>query len=334
MNGYRGDGEIDVIVPVYNGGRYIGDCITSLLSQTLMPRRIIVVDDGSTDDTVEVVSSIQKSNPAVTLHGMGRNFGVSAARNAGIGLSDAAFIAFIDADDIWMPSKLALQMQIFNAAAKPVGFVHSSFFLIDEAGNRLARNGDGQPLLSGNVFSKLLWEGNVLSGSASSVLIRREVLDRAGLFDDQLHYAEDWDLWLRLAAISAVGHTSEAVVGVRIHQQSAQLGLKNRIDRFFQTMSAYSHWETVVRNESGLLRKLREDGFLVLLTSTRNPRDAYSFYRRLKTSGQNLTRELYAGQWDFWSGLLMAAIRGAGRRLVRLVVKSPLQDPGRIKVTS
>jgi glycosyltransferase involved in cell wall biosynthesis len=314
--GLRPEGdEIDVIVPVYNGALYICDCVSSVLSQTLKPRRIIVVDDGSTDGTVDVVSSLHKSDPSVLLHRMGGNFGVSAARNAGISLSDAPFIAFVDADDIWMPDKLALQMQVFKTARQPVGFVHSSYFLIDEGGTPLAHERGSPPLLSGNILSRLLREGNVLSGSASSVLIKRDVLDAAGLFDEQLYYAEDLDLWLRLAAISAVGHTPEAVVGIRVHGGAAPYKGRDAIALFLQTITAYSRWEVRIRAESGLLQKLRKDGFSALL---RRPQDAVSFYQTLKSSRQDLARNLYGGKFDFWSGLLLTATQRACKKLLKL----------------
>src|SRR5579863_6173909 len=98
--------DIDVVIPTYNGATHIRDCVSSVLAQTLKPRRVIIVDDGSTDNTVELVDSLRGCHPSIMLHRMGRNSGVSAARNAGIELSKAPFIAFIDADDIWAPNKL------------------------------------------------------------------------------------------------------------------------------------------------------------------------------------------------------------------------------------
>jgi glycosyltransferase involved in cell wall biosynthesis len=317
--------EVDVVIPVHNGARYLRECVGSVLSQTLKPRRVIVVDDGSTDETADVIRSLQDGDSAVLMHGMGGNFGVAAARNAGIKRSDAPFIAFIDADDIWMPNKLALQMEVFKTAPRPLGFVHSSYFLVDEAGHALAPLSEGAPrLLSGNAFSTLLREGNILSGSASSVLIRRDVLDAAGLFDDQLYYGEDLDLWLRLAAISEVGHVSEAVVGIRIHAHSAQTSRVNKIDRFLQMIRVYSRWEAPVRRERGMLRKLRRDGFSAVISGARSPGQAISLYRTLKASSQELARNLYGSELDFWSGLLLMAIERACLKVARLPMQKSI----------
>jgi glycosyltransferase involved in cell wall biosynthesis len=309
-------GDIDVVIPVHNGARHIRECLESVFAQTLRPRRVIVIDDGSTDDTVQVVSAIQSENPALLLHRMARNVGRSAARNAGLRLCEAPFVALIDADDVWLPNKLALQREVFEKSRRPVGFVHASFFLIDEAGTVLDER-EPPTLLRGNVFFRLLRERNILSGSASAVLIKREILDKAGLFDEQLHYGEDWDLWLRLAAISEVDHTPEAVVGIRVRTDAAGPARRG-VDRFLQVLKVYSHWEREVRGEAAILDELRADGFRAMLTNTRSFTEMMAFYGTLKTSDQSLARNLYRSRFDFWSGLVAAAVKGAHARLSRL----------------
>ena len=311
-------GDIDVVIPVCNGARFIRECIESVFAQTLRPRRIIIVDDGSIDGTADIVDELWGSNPSLLLHRMERNLGVSAARNAGIRLSEAPFIAFIDADDIWRREKLARQAEVFEKCQRPVGFVHSSFFLIDETGNPIPHKDGPPPLLCGNIFLRLLREGNILSGSASSILIKRGVLDRAGFFDEQLYYGEDWDLWLRLAAISEAGHTSDAVVGIRIHPKSAQVVRGNGTDRFLQLMMVYCRWEQCVREDRSSIMRLRRAGFIAFLTSARSFREVVSFYPALKTSKQSLVHDLYGSQLDFWSGLLVTAIA----KVIRLIDRS------------
>ena|GEM_PF-1055711 len=312
--------DVDVIVPVHNGARHISECLASVLSQTLRPRRVVVVDDGSIDETATVVGSLQKDHPSLILHRMKRNAGVSAARNAGIMLSDAPFVAFVDADDIWVPDKLALQHQVFKSSQRPIGLVHSSFFLIDETGNLLPHERGLPPLLRGNVFWRLLRERNILSGSASSVLVRRDILDRAGIFDDQLSYGEDWDLWLRLAAISEVDHTPEALVGIRVRASGAQQKRHGSIDSFLQTMKVYSRWESEIGKEGAILKELRNQGFRAALINARSLCDVAAFYRTLKASKENLVRNLYASRFDFWSGVLVTAVEKACVRLARLIV--------------
>jgi glycosyltransferase involved in cell wall biosynthesis len=319
---------IDVVIPVYNGAQYIRECVASVLSQTLKPYRVIVVDDGSTDNTVETVNALIESDPTVTLHRLGRNCGVSAARNVGVGLSDAPFVAFVDADDIWTPNKLALQLGVFKSGNRQIGFVHSAVFFIDEAGDRRPPGRGFSPhLLRGNVFSKLLREGNVLTGSASSVMIKRAVLDKAGGFDDQLYFGEDWDVWLRLAAISEADYTPEAVVGIRVHPSSAQHKANNGVDRYFQLMRVYSRWDGVINEDKKFGWRLNMDGLRAMLSSARSLSDVESFYQRLKTSELGFVRNLYRNKFDFFLGLVGAAIIVVCQKIVGKI-KRHLRDFG------
>lgn len=312
--------DIDVVIPVHNGARHIRECVSSVLSQTHQPRRIIIVDDGSTDGTVDLVKAEFGGRPAITLHGMRRNCGVSAARNTGLAISDAPFVAFLDADDVWTPDKLALQLEIFKKSDRPLGFVHCSFFLIDEVGKRRPElSHDSPSLLRGNVFPRLLRERNILSGSASAVLIRRDVLNRAGRFNEQLYYGEDWDLWLRLAAISEVDHAPEALVGIRV--RATPQAHRGSVDRFLQVMKIYSQWEEKVRGEDAIVKELRRDGFRAALLNLHSLRELMSFYRTLKASKQSLTSDLYRSQPDFWSGIAMAGLGGVYAKASRLIAR-------------
>lgn len=126
--------SIDVIFPVYNGERYIAEAIHSVQGQTYPASQIIVCDDGSTDRTQRIVEELRQKDTRITLLQL-RHGGVSAARNAGIKASTAQYIAFLDADDVWLPSKIERQLDILRSSSGEVGFVHSSYFFIDEAGN-------------------------------------------------------------------------------------------------------------------------------------------------------------------------------------------------------
>jgi glycosyltransferase involved in cell wall biosynthesis len=249
---------------------------------------------------------------------MTHNSGVSAARNAGIRLSGSPFVAFIDADDVWLPNKLELQMQIFRKDEERIGLVHSSIFPMDELGGSLSESLDSLSLLSGNVFSKLLREGNIVTGSASSVLIRRDVLDAAGTFDESLSYGEDWDMWLRVAAISKFDHTPEAVVGIRLHPDSAQKrNIGDSVDRFLQTMRVYCRWETSIEKDRALVSQIRRYGFVALLASMGSLRQAEVLRRTLKASNHSFARNLFAGPLDFWAGLFVEAIKKVFRKTMR-----------------
>lgn len=183
---------ISVISPVYNAEKTIRETIESVLNQTLTDFELIIVNDGSQDATLEVISSIQDLRIKVFSYA---NAGVSASRNRGIIQATGEYISFIDADDLWTPDKLEAQ---FNALKEhpEAAIAYSWTDWIDES-SQLIGAGVHQTA-SGNVYGKLLL-GDFI-GSGSNPLIRKQALVEVGGFDQSLVHAEDWDLWLRLAA--------------------------------------------------------------------------------------------------------------------------------------
>lgn len=204
---------ISVILPVYNGEKTLRATIDSVLQQTFADFELIVINDGSQDGTLEVLATIQDSRIQVFSYS---NSGVSISRNRGILEAKGEYIAFIDADDLWTPDKLAAQ---FNALqANPQAAVAYSWTdWVDLEGNFL-RSGS-HICLSGQVFEHLLMKDFVESGS--NPLIRREALAAIGEFDPTVSPAEDWDLWLRLAARYEFINVPEAQILYRITPGSA-----------------------------------------------------------------------------------------------------------------
>jgi glycosyltransferase involved in cell wall biosynthesis len=183
---------ISVIIPVYNAEKTIRETIESVLNQTLTDFELIIVNDGSQDATLEVIFSIQ--DPRIKVFSYA-NAGVSASRNRGIIQATGEYISFIDADDLWTPDKLEAQ---FNALKEhpEAAVAYSWTDWIDES-SQLIGAGVHQTA-SGNVYGKLLL-GDFI-GSGSNPLIRKQALVEVGGFNESLVHAEDWDLWLRLAA--------------------------------------------------------------------------------------------------------------------------------------
>ncbi len=197
------DPRISVVIPTYNRSRFLVWAIQSVREQTLPAAEIIVVDDGSTDDTERVVREL--GDDIVYLKQA--NAGPGAARNRGIAHAGGYFVAFLDTDDIWLPAKLEQQLQLFQAHPE-LGLVCADMRIVDEAGAVLVdSNFRKRGLLP--MFTELagapvpeatrkLFQINFIN--TSTVVIRRDVFDTVGLFNPGIRYGEDLELWLRIAA--------------------------------------------------------------------------------------------------------------------------------------
>ena len=212
-------GEVDVLIPVRDGARFLPACLDSVFAQTLAPRSVIVADDGSSDATPDILAAYgtRRANLQI-LHSAPR--GVSHARNLALEASRAPFVAFLDSDDVWHPEKLAKQMALFATDRPQLGFVHCAYFCIDEHGHRVAARVVA-PHKRGDVFADLL-QGYGVAGSASAVVTRRDLVIAAGGFDESLFHGEDWDLWIRMAKLSHLDFVAEELTGVRIHARGSQ----------------------------------------------------------------------------------------------------------------
>lgn len=216
--------DVEVVIPAYNAERTIGEALDSVAAQTVPPERVIVVDDGSSDATAAKVRSFAASHPGLEVLCLQQaNAGLAAARNRGLELARATFVALLDADDAWLPQKLERQLALFERpGAERLGLVYCDFSLMSEEGAPLADDEfELDPRVRGEVYQRLL-HGNAVAGSASAVLIRRACLARVGLFDETLVSAEDWDLWLRLARHYEFDFVPEPLVRLRRHPANMQ----------------------------------------------------------------------------------------------------------------
>lgn len=183
---------ISVIIPAYNCETTIQDTLASVLNQSYSSIEIIVINDGSTDNTLKILNDVQDPRLRVLTF---PNSGVSASRNRGITHSKGKFIALLDADDIWLPDKLAAQLEAFDQTPQ-VSVVYSWTDYIDQSG-QLLRHGS-YSRITGDVYQRLLMGSFLESGS--NPLIRRDALEQVGGFDETLRTCEDWDLWIRLSS--------------------------------------------------------------------------------------------------------------------------------------
>lgn len=183
---------ISVVVPVYNGEKTIKETIESVLNQTFSNLELIVIDDGSQDSTLNVIANIEDLRLKVFSY---QNGGVAISRNRGIQEAGGEFIAFLDADDLWTSDKLESQLKALQSNPQ-AAVAYSWVDYINESGEFL-HNGN-HISINGNAYKQLLVE-NILE-NGSNPLIRKDALIEVGGFNQSLTPAEDWDMWLRLAA--------------------------------------------------------------------------------------------------------------------------------------
>jgi glycosyltransferase involved in cell wall biosynthesis len=196
--------EVAVIIPCYNAAPYLARALDSVFAQTYRDYSVYVIDDGSSDDTAAVLRSYD--GRIVRLQQ--EHSGQAAARNRGIQMSDSPYVAFLDADDEWLPEKLERQVAMFHEAPSK-GMIYSDCFTSGDsrsAGSYFARIGTPT---GGRVFEQFLRTCGVFT---PTVIVRRECLLDVGLFDETFHVGEDYNLWLRIAARWEVGVIPEVLV--------------------------------------------------------------------------------------------------------------------------
>jgi glycosyltransferase involved in cell wall biosynthesis len=211
--------KVSVIIPTYNRAHLIAETILSALEQSLADREIIVVDDGSTDETSEVLRTFEDK----VIYIRQANSGPAKARNTGIRMARGKYIAFLDSDDIWLPEKLELQNHTLEHNSHQ-GLVFTDVMWFSNGQVMVPSLRDKYQLHTGDVFEKLLFDNWI---ATSSVLVKRECLEEVGGFDEdpQIMFVEDWNLWIRLAKRFKFGMVDRVLVKRRYHPN--RLGLAN-----------------------------------------------------------------------------------------------------------
>lgn len=195
--------DISVVIPTYNRVRQLKQAVESVLAQTTPVGEIIVVDDGSKEDTRRELSAY---GDLVTVL-VQENSGASVARNLGMRRAKGEWIAFLDDDDMWLPEKTERQMELITANPS-LGLVYCSDYAVDDDLKVLSTR-PAQPKNRGDVFDRLL-AGNFIFTSCA--LARRRAIEKAGYMDLQMRFAQDWDLWLKIAAEYPVDFVPEPLV--------------------------------------------------------------------------------------------------------------------------
>lgn len=189
----RGNPVVSIIIPTYNRAHLLGRAIQSVLDQTHQDFELIIVDDGSTDNTEEIVRSFSDERIRYIKHD--KNRGGAAARNTGIKAARGEYIAFQDSDDEWLPEKLEKQIRVFETVPPEVGVVYTGFHRL-ENNKKTYIPSSKITQKEGYIFSSLL-KGNFVTTQA--VLVKRECFERAGMFDENLPRLQDWELFIRIS---------------------------------------------------------------------------------------------------------------------------------------
>ena len=215
--------EVSVIIPTYNRCDLLKRAINSVIKQTITPKEIIIVDNGSTDQTYQMVSSLF---PEINYF-IEKKRGVSAARNKGILESKSKWIAFLDSDDAWKPTKLEKQMEysVFNQDKYRIIHTDETWYRNKKFLNQLKKHKKS----GGNIFKNSL---QLCCISPSSVVLKKQIFEEYGLFDENLEVCEDYDMWIRITAKEEVGFLDSPLV-LKYGGHSDQLSKKFwGMDRF------------------------------------------------------------------------------------------------------
>jgi teichuronic acid biosynthesis glycosyltransferase TuaG len=190
--------RVSVVMPAYNAGRYLAESVESVRAQTFPDWELLVVDDGSADDTGEVARRFAGRDARVRCVRR-PNGGQAAARNTGLREAKGELVAFLDADDLWLPEKLAAQIAVMEGTGVDLVYTDGYFFSEDGEASPDERFHVLPGEARGAEMFRTLFESNRIG--TLSVLVKRNALDAAGLFDEDRAYqnSEDYDLWLRLA---------------------------------------------------------------------------------------------------------------------------------------
>jgi len=258
--------RVSVIIRTYNRADYIGEAIESVFAQTFNDLELIVVDDGSTDATKEVLAQYEGRLRTLYLEHTGN---LSHLGNAAIRVSDGEFVAFLDSDDIWLPEKLALQIKLLSDDSR-FGFSYTNGCLLYPDGTRSAPALEPEQIVRGFVLPALV--RNMCVHISTSV-VRRTCFDRIGWFDERHPSAEDFFFFLNLAAATEGVCVPQAMALIRQHggQMSSGLGLS----RYQEAISALEELllnhrlnrevrreaqRTIARHHTHIARKLIENG--------------------------------------------------------------------------
>ena len=244
---------VSVIIPTYNRARYIGDSIRSVLLQTYADIEIIVVDDGSIDDTAKVIEAI--SDPRL-FYLRQKNCGRSKARNHALSVARGKYITFLDSDDLYLPNKIELQVD-YLIRHPGTGMVYTSAYCVDDVGELLPHKYEAT--VSGLIYEQIAFFMPVTI-TLPTVMTYREVLEYVGGFDEQMHRFEDTDMWRRISKSYRIDAMQVYTCKLRTHDDNS---LVNQDPN--QIASAIEYYaKKIIRDDVDISLAMRKRGLAAL----------------------------------------------------------------------
>ena len=203
--------KISCIITTFNRCAFLQQAVESVLSQDFDDFELLILDNSSSDGTDEYAATLSDHRIQYVRHD---EMGISEQRNMGIEIATGEFVAFLDDDDVWLPSKLSRQYNAFVETSDNLGLVYGGFEFYDDDGRRW---GFFSPTKHQDVIQDLLWTKHPFSGSASNPMLRRQAVLAAGGYNEEVKAGEDWEMYLRLATNFAVATIAEKVLEIRQH---------------------------------------------------------------------------------------------------------------------
>jgi glycosyltransferase involved in cell wall biosynthesis len=294
--------EVSVVIPTHNRCALLPLTLDSALSQRDVDLEVIVVDDGSTDGTRELLRRVENPRVRVLRHEMA--LGVSAARNRGIEEARGRWVAFLDDDDLWAPRKLSLQLDALRESGQQWVYAGTVEITID---NRVF---DGRPPFTPDEVMREITTRNMVHAGSSNVVVNKDWLPRPA-FDGSLHHSPDWDLWIRLARLGRPACVARPLLAYRLHPGNESLDMEGM----------FAEVDEIERRYGGPVDRVQFYRYLGTLSlKTGWNREALRFYRRAAKIGDGRygRTEFLLDTWEVFTEALRARACRIGLRLPSL----------------
>ena len=255
--------KVSVIVPTYNRAHMIAEAIDSVLNQTFKDFELIVVDNYSSDNTESVVKSYNDNR--IRYFKNQNNGLVSINRNYGIEKSYGEYIAFLDDDDLWLPEKLEKQVELLDLN-NGLGLVYSDSYVIDRNGNlREHTYFYGRKPVAGNALNELLQNNPI---PLLTIVVKKEALNKVGVFNPRYKIAQDYDLWLRIAEYYPIDFMEQPLTKFRVHSESSYQ--RNIVISYEEELQIMDYWLARINGEgkrvAGRIKKKKANLYLFLMS--------------------------------------------------------------------